>query len=182
MKTKYCISVICLGIAIYCFTGCIPVGFSNTNWEIHKQIEPLNLKPVLSLDLGPFAMAIIRNAAANADENDEAVEYLKEIRKIRIGIYETADSEPEQPDVDLDIVVQGLKTSRWQLFLKARDKNERVVMFYRLKKDRLDSLAVIALSGHELVAVELAGNLERIVEKAIRDQGIDIEDLVNTHI
>jgi hypothetical protein len=102
------------------------------------------------------------------DNDEEAGMYMKEIKAVQVGVYKIHNVDKSESfqiprNVEKTMVKKG-----WEPFVRVRKKNaENVALFYRQLPKRRMSIYVIALERDELSIVEVTGNLDNILSKAI---------------
>jgi len=138
--------------------------------ELHTQLRPFELQSVCTLSLGKISLFFLRKAVSLDESSAETAEILREVDKVRLGIYERKSPLTSLPNNCLSTVEQRMKHNNWELLLRVRDKEEITLIYYQLEKGAVQSLSVIALSGDELVLVELEGDFDKIIQKTLIDQ------------
>ena len=142
-------------------TGCVLRGPSG----IKDQVERSNGRTYqreFGITVGRTGLGIARMAMRIGDE-DEAVHMLRGVNKVQVGVYEVVD--------------QGNGTGRsarasdfglYDPLVQVREDGETVLVLAREEDETIRRLLVVVDSDDELVIVRLRGDLERIIEDAIR--------------
>jgi len=161
--------------------GCIyQPGLKLLNRNIDTHLKPFKLDHTSSICLGPISMVLVRAIAAESEEDDETLDILKCISRVNVSIYSTKiDQKNLTPDC-VQHVVSNFRADGWELFIKARDHEELALMFYKQKRADITALSVVALSTDEVVVLELAGDLNRIIETAMNNRGHSLSGILKT--
>jgi hypothetical protein len=80
-----------------------------------------------------------------------------------------------QPDLPLTIpseAEQHLIDAGWETFVRVRDHEQQVSLWYKPINDRMSGVYVVVLNQGQLVVVEIQGRLDKLIEKALQEQGI----------
>jgi len=126
------------------------------------------------MTLGRTSMALTR-WGAGISGHQEVRRALKGVRKVQIGVYEVVDEgTPGRTPLASDF-------KGWDPLVQVREDGETVLILTQVKNDHLNNMLLVVDSSGELVLVRLRGNLDRIVEDAIRFglEEVDREDLVD---
>lgn len=176
-KTKILLSVILL---IPLLSGCIGINsdFRNIRNSIlelsgnrfHKEIE---------FSVGAFGLMVAGNFVKlnNSDENID--DMLDQITRVQIGIYERKSLKADNILNHLREVSNMMKLEGWKYLVRSTEGNEMSAVFLRAKDNgHINRMFVVALTGDELILTEVSGNLEKLIELAIKDRGLTF-DIVN---
>jgi hypothetical protein len=170
MKKLTLILLIC-GILLPIFSGCMLPSreFCYIEHEIRKQISPAYVNTVFKFSFGPISLSTARMIANMADADDDAVMYLREIQRVQVGVYEIRGTH-KCSEFDIPRSVnEKLTELGWERFIRVKERDERVQLYYRQVNKWVGSLYVVVLERDEMVIVEAIGNLERIIDKALHD-------------
>lgn len=132
-----------------------------------QELKPARLETKVRLELGPGLLSLAKFGINLTDS--QAKEYLSNIRKIELGVYEVSGL-PSLNKVWKKVsrrMVQG----GWQILVKSRENTNISLIFYRLKRKGIGWLYLINLDQTELVLVKVEGRLERLIEKALQEDG-----------
>ena len=151
-------------------SGCIySREISNTRRAIEEEIpgSQFDRKIVLSIGSGTLRTAGWLTSLIPDDDMEEVRRYLDDVKRIKVGIYETEslpdDGPPGAPMLS-DMVERG-----WEVAVRLRDERDRVWLLYRSHRDRIRALFVIVLNEDNLVIARVEGHLDRIVQRAMAD-------------
>ena len=134
---------------------------------LSQELEPARLDTKIRLELGPNLLSLAKFGINLTDS--QAKEYLSDIRKIELGVYEVS-SLPSLNEVWKKVSRRMVKGG-WQILVKSRENTNMSLIFYRLKKEGKSSFYLINLDQTELVLVKVEGKLERLIEKALQEYG-----------
>lgn len=168
------IYLILLGILL-CFTGCkTSADFDYIENSIRSQIYPAKLDNDIKFSIGSLSMGMLNCFVTDEEEADT---YLKEIKSVQVGVYKIHETEKNGSLRIPNNVEKTLVDKGWEPFIRVHKKNgENVLLFYRQLSDNASSIYTIVLERDELVIVEVNGNLDSILEKAIYEHrlaGVD---------
>lgn len=104
------------------------------------------------------------------DDIDRAREYLRQVRRVRVGIYHIdrfgsrpAPFEPEALD--------RFGKRGWELALSAEEDGERAWVLYREAWGRISDMFVLIQDDRDLVMVRIDGRLDDLLRLALEDYG-----------
>jgi len=182
MKGTRATAAVCLLFMIAACFSCTPVtGYSQARLELQRQLAPFNIKPVMSLSLGSFSMGCIRKLADLA-EDDDISGYLEDVSGATVDIYDIPEHEGEFPLVRLSAVADRLRGENWEILARIREGSELILVLYRLEKQKLSTVFVAALDQNDLVLVEVEGDLNRVIQRAMQREGFRIHHHLRRHL
>ncbi|MBN2012847.1 DUF4252 domain-containing protein [candidate division KSB1 bacterium] len=161
------------------FSGCMTSHeFNYVERAIRHQIRPANIKTNFKFSFGPLTLAPARIITHYVDDAKEADMYLREIKKVQVGVYEIRNTDDRSKFRIPRDAEKKLTDLGWEPFVRVRERDgQQVDIFYKTISDRMASIYAVVLDHDELVIVELKGRLDRIIEKAIQEQGLSIADV-----
>ncbi len=133
-----------------------------------QELRPARLETKVRLELGPGLLSLAKFGVDLT--NSEAKEYLSDIRKIELGVYEVSGLAPSDNAKLWERISHRMAQSGWDVLVKSRDKDEISLIFYRLKKKGEGWLYLVNLDQTELVLVKIEGKLERLIKKALQKE------------
>jgi hypothetical protein len=169
------------GILAVCALGVGCIGFRGPA-DVKRGVErrtASDLDREFAITVGPASMAFVRWAARVADEDDAAP--LKGIRKVQVGVY-SRDRDGE--GVVLTRHLEPRDFPRYDPMVQVREQDERVLVLAESHRDGIRRMLVVVDDLDEVVIVRMSGDLERVIEEAIRVglDGADREDLADPTI
>ena len=100
-----------------------------------------------------------------ADDDDVPVS-LKGVKRVQVGVYNVdglaRDSEGRSP-----LSIEGLLEG-WQRWVRIQDDQEEVVVLVDERGGRMRGMVVVVAEQDEWVVIRLKGNLDRVIEEAMR--------------
>jgi hypothetical protein len=171
-KTAINIIMFCLFL---CCSGCrTSDNFNYIEKSIQEQIYPAKLVEDISFSIGSLSMRVLNGFV---DNDQEAGMYMKEIKKVQVGVYKIHNVDKRESFKIPDNVEKSMIKKGWDPFVRVRKRNgENVMLFYRQFSEKRASIFVIALERDELSIVEINGNLDNILEKAICEHSLRVVD------
>ena len=174
---KSSLLLLLLGITIIWSSGCTTNEFNDVQHAIEKQIQPAKTKTHLKLNLGPVLLFPVKTIVNLIDTEDEASPYLDEIMKVQVGVYKIKKTnQPAELKIP-DTVKKVLLESGWEIFIRVREKNEMVECYYKQKSEDIIGIYTIVLDDDNLIIAEVRGRLDRIIEKAVQERGLHLNDI-----
>ncbi|MDA3860308.1 MAG: DUF4252 domain-containing protein [Melioribacteraceae bacterium] len=157
------------------FTGCIGVDRSfrgirdyvlaSSESQFDKEFE---------FSFGAVTIGMAEIAINFADVEEPIDEILSEINSVQVGIYNSSSEEKFKSNFEeLNFLTNKMKNAGWDCIVRSVDKNDMAAVFVRIHEDELNQLFVIAINEDEIVLAEVLGNLNKVIEIAIREKGLD---------
>lgn len=158
------LTLIVLSCILLCCMGCRTSSeFNYIEGSIRDGIHPANLDKEFKFGLGWLSKRMIC-----AFVDDEADMYLKEIKKVQLGVYKISNSDKSDTFQIPHNVKKCMVEKGWEPFVYVRDKGgENVSLYFKQISEKKASIYMIVLEPHELVIVEIKGKLNKILEKAL---------------
>lgn len=172
LKKNSLASVTGLVVALTLLSGCLwAPDLDRVRKEIEDQLPGVHFEKEFAISLGPVSMALARAAVKFVPDASEARPYLKDLRRVKVAIYE-ADNVPT--DIELEIpgrLTKLLEQEEWELAAKVKENGDAVWVLYRTKEESITHIYVVVMSSDELVLVQAEGRLERVFENAMSEHG-----------
>ena len=165
-------------------TGCIGVNkefrdirniiFSNSKLEFKKEIE---------FSVGPGGMALAGMFVRFADDEDgrDISEIIGDVSRVQIGIYKNEKKHKYDTGFSfLKDINEEMNNNGWYYIVRAVEHNELAAVY--IKDDGNENLReafIIALNDEDLVFANIYGNLNGLIETAIKQNGIHFEMVNN---
>jgi hypothetical protein len=131
----------------------------DTNIACKKDIE---------FSVGKITISMAKMFVRLSDEDDNAEEILENISSAEIGVYKVKTDAPKKNYMQ---VIRTMEKRGWTYIVRSFEKNKSSVIFVKgNKEDLITSLFVVDFEDNKLNLVEVHGNLNKIVEIAIRDK------------
>ena len=152
-------------------SGCLwTPELANVRRDIERQIPQARFDKEIELSLGPLSLAFARLVTRFVPDAREARSYLRDVRRIQIAVYNAQDLPPTS-GVEMPAALRELQEHGWVTAVRVRDGEELVWILYRLDKESVRELYVVALDHEELVLVRATGRLESLVARALQESG-----------
>lgn len=184
MAAKRILVVFLLTFLGFVLNGCLTdPDLEKIECYVAKDIGLLRLKPQLKLNIGPFLIGSVRFLTTFANVDEETKEYLAEIHRVEIGIFEIENNLSPTQVRQLDALSHKLKLRNWQILVKCQDDQEYTWVFYRQHKKSIVALYVMNLDLYkrELVLVKVSGHLEKVIQKAMEDDRFTTDSWMKFH-
>ena len=170
MRSKRMMPVIAVVLGLTLLSGCLwAPELDRIRRDIENQIPGASFNKEVAFSLGPVTLGLAKLIVNFIPDTEEARPYLKYVRSVKVAIYE-ADNIPSDFSVKLP---RGLKKlldkGDWELAVKTKDDNATTWILYKSDGDSIKGLYVVVLDDDELVLVRASGDLDRLFQKAMRE-------------
>jgi hypothetical protein len=105
----------------------------------------------------------------NVIETPEVSEYVQDIRNLQVGVYELPASQTSSTINIMPETEKHLSNSGWDYFVRVRQENNQVTLFYKQINEHMLSIYVVVLDKDRLVIAEVQGHLDSIIQKALQE-------------
>ena len=180
MKRSQILIIVSSIFSLTIFNGCIGVNeefrslrntiFSNTDNEFEKEIE---------FSVGPAGLALAGMFVKFADDEEgrNVGEMIGEISRVQIGIYKNHNRFNDDIDFTfLKEINKKMNKNGWQYIVRAIDHNELAAVYIRDdESENLREAFIIAMNDEDLIFANIYGDLNGLIETAIRQNGIHFE-------
>lgn len=186
MKSRKTAIILSL-IFILSFSGCLGVNgnFKHVRNEIFDNIG-VEYDREFEYSFGDISLYLAGAFISLADDEDTEIagDLLDEISKIQIGIYEKkTENAYNKSGIDFKLLQETtdkLVNNGWQYLVRTADYGEMTAVMYRVQNgNHLHKMLLINISGKDFVLAEISGNLDKIIETAIREKGKNLNLAVN---
>ena len=172
------VTFLILFAAVVGLNGCIGVNrdfrvirnniLNNVNGNFEREVE---------FSVGSGLLHLAGVFVSFADTEVDAEDMLDQIHSVQIGVFKNKDFDHFSYEGDLlDKLSYGMKKAGWNYIVKNKDRGEMAGIFVKEdSRDELREMFVIALDDEELVMVEIRGHLNKLVEIAVRENGLKFE-------
>ena len=184
MKRSYLLIIVFSILSLTMLNGCIGVNgefrnmrniiFAGTDKAFEKEIE---------FSVGPAGMALAGMFVRFADDRDgrDVAEMIGDISRVQIGIYKNRNRFDDDVNFAfLKEINDEMNSNGWYYIVRAVDHNEIAAVY--VKDDENDNLReafIIALNDDEMVFANIYGDLNGLIETAVRQNGIHFETAHN---
>lgn len=121
------------------------------------------------VSLGPLSLRTLGwiSGLVPEEEAQMARDYLREIRRVKVGVYNTEDGF-SLDDVDV-AQLPRFERHHWQVAVKFRDDDGMGWVLYREHDETVRDLYVVVVSDEELVLARVQGHLNRLLARVMED-------------
>ena len=151
-------------LAAALLNGCFGAGeLGRMRHEIESQRPEAEYRRVVEMTLGPMSLGLVKFVGAFVPQIAHEREMLKEIQRIKVGIYETKHPPGEGfrlPD-PLDFVADR---HSWDTLAKVRDQSNAAWVLYRADGDEINQFYVVAVDDDSMVMARIEGSMNRLTE------------------
>ncbi len=161
-------------LAAFSLAGCKNApSASAIQWQLERHIPGLSLDRESHIRIPRIGMAIAKKILRMTDEDEEDLRLISHVKRVDVATYrvlslpatEALDAAPVRFE---DRLVEG----GWELMIREREGDERTWLFYRPgdEEGAITHLYVVTLDPYELVVVDLAGRIDRIIAEALSEE------------
>jgi len=153
-------------------SGCLwAPDLAGVRKDIERQLPGVHFEKKIELTLGRVAIAFARLITRFVPEAREAGQYLHDINRVAIAVYET-ERMPAPITVSMPKSLKKLRErDDWELAVRVCQDDESIWLLCRTEKDEIREVFLVVLSEDELVIVRSKGRLDRVVAAAISEAG-----------
>ncbi len=159
------------------FVGCFGVdgNFSRLKNKILSFTDNSYYTDV-ELSIGSFGISIAKIAVKMDDNDQDAREILDNISHVQVGVYKSHKGCTLDNGFQLlQDINSHMNENGWQYVVRSRNNNEVTGVYVKVNNSsELKELFVVSLNRHELTLVEVKGNLDKVLETAIREKGFNL--------
>lgn len=113
---------------------------------------------VMTISFGPAVMRMAR-WVNDADEDPEVEALLKQVRAVRIAIYELED-DSSKLQKRLTESTEHLQKQGWDVLVKIHEEHEQTLVMSKIVDQVMTGMVVLVLDDEEMVFVNLMGNID----------------------
>lgn len=163
-------ALLALLLMLTTFTGCFySREIAQTQRAIASDNPDVKFDRRFTFNVGPVWTARLAELAAfgRVDEARLASDYLRDVRRVEVGIFRMRGDVPASLNFTR---APHLQRRGWQALARVREPDgENVSVLYRERYGEIRDLFVIVLAAPDLVIVRLTGNLTNLVLNAWSD-------------
>lgn len=139
-------------------------------------LEQVYGEPNVMINVSPTFLSLLANASK---DDPEASELLKDLKGVRISVYETAGK--TGPAIERVAKVRRmLSAAQWQPIVQTKEHNRAVQIYTKLKNEKMQGLAVMAVDNEEAVFINIVGAIDPAQLGNIMEQfDVDLDLLAN---
>ncbi len=175
MNTKNILVILAVILLALTFVGCIGVDndfgevkslvIKSTNEKFYKDVE---------FSVGSMGISFARMIASFNDNDEDAQAILKNISQVQVGVYKTNKYRGERYNCAFfNNIDNKLENENWHYVVKHVDGDKLTGIYVKYEDGLINKMYVINLEDNKLSLVRVEGNLDNIVDYAIRNKGFD---------
>lgn len=170
MKPSKATPIIGLALALTLCSGCLwAPDLDRVRRDIQRQLPGVSFHREIALSFGPAGIGLARLLVNLVPDTEEARPYLSDVSRVTVAVYE-AKNVPRGFSLKTPEELKRLRDSDgWELVVKTRDESGATWVLCQLDGDELKGIYIVVLDSDELVLVRAHGRLERLFEKAMRE-------------
>ena len=132
-------------------------------------------EPTVMINIGGSVLRFVSGLAAN--EEPEAAEIMQNLKGVRIQVFNTEDQDAG-PALDQASMMKSLLDDKgWEPIVQVNEDGEKAYIYIKLRDDKMDGLAVMAVDGSEAVFINIIGQLDPSQLSQVMDNfDVDIDD------
>ncbi len=145
---------------------------ANIQWQIEHHLPGIRLERESHVRIPRAGMMLARKIVRWAGEEDEEdLRMLSHVKRVNVATYRVLES-PGAETLEGPLRFEDrLADSGWELMVRQREDDEHTWLFYRPgEAGAITHLYVVTLDDYELVVVDLAGRIDRIVAEALAEE------------
>ena len=153
-------------------SGCLwAPDLAGVRKDIERQLPGAHFDRKIELTLGRVAIGLARLITRFVPDAREAGQYLSDINRIAIAVYETEEM-PSPMTVSMPKSLKKLQErDDWEVAVRICQDDESIWLLCRTEEEEIREVFLVVLSDEELVLVRSEGRLDRVVAAAISEAG-----------
>ena len=175
-KIKKIILLLITIIMVIGLTGCFGVNgnFRRVRNHVLDNLEG-RFDREIEFAVGPSTMAFAALVTSMAVEEEYIDDLVKQISKVQVGVYNIIDLNNRSVNFKLVRELTSIMEERgWKYLVRTVTYDQLSAVFIPVGDyDRLSRIFVIAIDDDQFVMTEVVGNLDRVIEIAIKEQSFD---------
>ncbi len=174
MKTKHLIIPLVIGLTALTFTGCFGVDgdFVKVKSMVMNSVDG-GFKKDVEFSVGSVGMSFARLVVSIDNDDEDAKMILKNISGAQIGVYKRSHySNADFNFSSLKDLDKRMRDEDWQCVVKHVERNELTGVYIRYEDDEINQAYVINIDDGDLTIVRVEGDLENLIEYAIKEKGL----------
>lgn len=172
MKTHRYLLLSLFALFSVSLTGCFGVSddFLMVKHHLLKNVKS-GYKKEAEFGVGKISLSFAKMIVGFADDDDDAKEILTHISGAEVGVYKLYDNSLRS---DPKKIISEMEQRGWTYIVKSFSPTELHLIFVHYNKSGLfTDIFVVACENRELKLVRARGDLEKVVEYAIREKDAD---------
>ncbi len=174
MKKDHLIIPIFIGLSALIFTGCFGVDgdfikvkslvMNSVNGDFKKDVE---------FSVGSVGMSFARLIISIDNDDEDAKMILRNISGAQIGVYK----KDHYSNIDFTYssfkeLDRKMQNEDWQSIVKHVEGDQLTAVYIKSEDDEINEAYVINIESGDLTIVRVEGDLENLIEYAIKEKGL----------
>lgn len=174
MKSKITLVTVVV-LLMTTLSGCI--GVNRSFRELRNYLtESLDerLDREIEFSIGPVALMFAGIFANFSDTEEKASEMMSKISRVQVSIFNRLEAKELEFGLFREIT---RKMAKYQMryILRVKEGDTMTAVFVNGNSDNIGKMFVVVIEKEQLVLVEILGDLDKLVEIALREQGFNME-------
>jgi hypothetical protein len=176
MNRKKIAQVLLLAMLSLSFTGCIGVNgsFKKIRNTLKNNLD-LEYNKTVEFSIGRTGIMLAGMVVRFADTEEPIEDVLREVTRVQVGIYERDYGDLNAKVENLNVLTAEMENQGWKYIVRSVQSNEMVSVFIREDDPEFNQLYVVNVSDHEMVLVEIHGDLSKVIEIVLREKAFDVD-------
>jgi len=176
MKRKYVGLVLILALLSVSFTGCIGVNgnFKKIRNTLKNNLD-LEYNKTVEFSVGRTGLMLAGMVIRFADTEEPIEDVLSEVSRVQVGIYERDYGDLNAKVKNLNALTTQMENQGWKYIVRTVQHDEMVCVFVREDDPGFNQLYVVNVGDHEMVLVEIHGDLSKIIEIVLREKAFNVD-------
>jgi hypothetical protein len=176
MNRKKIAQVLLLAMLSLSFTGCIGVNgsFKKIRNTLKNNLD-LEYNKTVEFSIGRTGIMLAGMVVRFADTEEPIEDVLREVTRVQVGIYERDYGDLNAKVENLNVLTAEMENQGWKYIVRSVQSNEMVSVFIREDDTEFNQLYVVNVSDHEMVLVEIHGDLSKVIEIVLREKAFDVD-------
>lgn len=176
MKTKKAFVYVTLLTFVLLFAGCFDVG--SNFLDVRDRVldsagSDFSCDVEFSADAPELSLAYLFVKSSHDKDKQFAGDIIKHINRVEVGVYKNAGHSLRADYSMLRRIDNCLSDDGWQYIVKNVHPDEISAVYVNRDNDKMmKELWVVSISRKELVLVKVRGDLDYVIQEAIRDKGL----------
>ncbi len=169
--------IILLIAASFLLGGCIAVDgyFKGVRNKVFQSVDG-SFDREIEFSLGAAAIALSGIAVSFSDAPEYTDDMIRKIDRVAIGVYKNRDWRNFKPDfASIKELTNELKDDGYEFIVRSVNRDKMVLVTVKTDNYRIREMFVVAVDDEEMVMTQIFGDLDELMQIAIREQGFNVE-------
>lgn len=160
----------------FLLSGCIAVDgyFKGVRNKVFSSVEG-DFKKEVEFSIGAAALTLSSAIVSFSDAPEYTDDMLRKVDRIQLGVYKNYDWENYKPSFNsLREITSELTEDGYECIVRSIDKSDMFAVMVKTNSDRIKEMFVVAVNPEEMVMTQIFGDLDELLEIAIRSQSMNV--------